>query len=77
MSGEDLIEAVENNQPAEVVRLLDEEHVDVNYEDSIVSCIFILFFCEFIVGFFEMTAQRNCFLVCLSMRTYGNHSTIA
>ena len=35
MSGEDLINAVKNNQPAEVVRLLDEEHVDINYGDDV------------------------------------------
>ena len=35
MSGEDLVNAVRNNQSEEVVRLLDEEHVDINYGDEV------------------------------------------
>ena len=42
MSVEELIRAVRNNQPAEVVRLLDEEDVDVNCGDDIVSLVYCL-----------------------------------
>jgi hypothetical protein len=46
MSGEDLLNAVQNNQPAEVVRLLDEEDVDVNCGDD------VSFFCVFFASSF-------------------------
>ena len=42
MSVEELIRAVRSNQPAEVVRLLDEEHVDVNCGDDEVSLVYLL-----------------------------------
>ena len=42
MSVEELIRAVRNNKPAEVVRLLDEEDVDVNCEDDEVSLVYCL-----------------------------------
>ena len=44
MSVEELIGAVRNNEPAEVVRLLDEEDVDVNCgeEVSLVYCLFVV-----------------------------------
>ena len=41
MSVEELIRAVRSNQPAEVVRLLDDEHVDVNCGDE-VSLVYLL-----------------------------------
>ena len=40
MSVEELIRAVKSNQTAEVVRLLDEEDVDVNCEDEEVSLVY-------------------------------------
>ena len=42
MSVEELIGAVRNNEPAEVVRLLDEEDVDVNCGDDEVSLVYCL-----------------------------------
>ena len=39
---EELIRAVRNNEPAEVVRLLDEEDVDVNCVDEEVSLVYCL-----------------------------------
>ena len=41
MSVEELIRAVRSNEPAEVVRLLDEEDVDVNCGDE-VSLVYLL-----------------------------------
>ena len=42
MSLEELIRAVRSNQPAEVVRLLDDEHVDVNSEDGVSLVYYLL-----------------------------------
>ena len=42
MSVEELIRAVRNNEPEEVVRLLDEEDVDVNCGDDRVSLVYCL-----------------------------------
>ena len=50
MSGKDLLNAVKNNQPEEVVRLLDEKHVDINCGDREVSffvCFLQVHFCLF------------------------------
>ena len=50
MSGDNLIEAVKNNQPEKVVFLLDEQNVDVNSADSAVNFVFfsqVHFYCFF------------------------------
>ena len=54
MSGRDLIDAVKSGNFEEVVRLVDEEHVDVNSQDEVsfpfkkeISIIFLsIFVCE-------------------------------
>ena len=48
MKGRDLIQAVERNNREEVLRLIDERHVDVNYQD-VVSLSYSL--CFFLNGF--------------------------
>ena len=48
MKGRDLIQAVERNNREEVLRLIDEEDVDVNYQD-VVSLSYSL--CFFLNGF--------------------------
>ena len=48
MKGRDLIQAVERNNEEEVLRLIDERHVDINYQD-VVSLSYSL--CFFLNGF--------------------------
>ena len=48
MKGRDLVRAVERNNREEVLRLIDERHVDVNYQD-VVSLSYSL--CFFLNGF--------------------------